>query len=264
MNFLSRIASAFAFLTILPMPRALLDDSDALKRGRAWFPLVGLFLGAVFFGVAWCAAYLNAPVAAVLVLCAGAWLTRALHLDGLADTFDALGGGRDREHALSIMRDSQNGSFGVTALVLLLLLKFVAIWQIIAGYSESHRYILLFPLIAFPVCGRWIMAWLIQCFPYARQRGKGSAFQAGRLVPDTIIAGLITLLAAGALMGIAGIAALLVITILANLFGMLLNRKLGGLTGDIYGAFGEISEAVFLIIFINAKWIAPLYLLIFK
>ena len=105
--------SAAAFLTRLPVPAAHVPTGGLAQAARA-FPVVGAGVGAAAGGVLWLAAQAGLPplVCALLALAAAALVTGALHEDGLADLADGLGGGRDREAKLRIMRDSRIGAFG--------------------------------------------------------------------------------------------------------------------------------------------------------
>src|SRR5437762_4377431 len=170
------IVAAFAFLTRLPVWRGPLRDAD-LGRSVSFFPLVGLVLGLTLTGLAAALAGTVAPaLIAVLLATLLAALTGALHLDGFADVFDALGGGRgDRARMLEIMRDSRIGAQGAAALTLLLIAKVAALAQL----AERRD---LPSLLAFPTIARWLAALLVVLFPYARAEGLGRAFsgEAGR------------------------------------------------------------------------------------
>jgi adenosylcobinamide-GDP ribazoletransferase len=122
MNPLDDALVAFRYLTILPLPRRRAPGD--LGRAAGWFPVVGLGLGACVALASLLADRLVPPgVGAMLLVALWAGLTGGLHLDGLADSSDGLGGGWSRERALSIMRDARSGPFGVTAIVLVLGLK---------------------------------------------------------------------------------------------------------------------------------------------
>src|SRR3954451_21862996 len=174
---LKPLVAAFAFLTRLPVWRGPLRDVD-LGRSVSFFPLVGLVLGFGLTGLAAALAGHLAPgICAVLLAALLAGLTGGLHLDGFADVFDALGGGRgDRVRMLEIMRDSRIGAHGAAALILLLIAKVAALAQVI----ERHD---LLALLAFPMIGRWLAALLVVLFPYVRAEGLGRAFngEAGRV-----------------------------------------------------------------------------------
>src|SRR5215216_5190362 len=123
---LRRFLLAVQFLTRLPVPRRLITTEDELGRAAAFFPLVGVIVGggaaAVFVLTTLVAA---SPVAVVLALAFTTFITSGFHEDGLADTFDGLGGGWTRERALEIMRDSRIGTYGTLALIFLVLGKYI-------------------------------------------------------------------------------------------------------------------------------------------
>ena len=129
-----RLGLALTFLTIIPASRGHMADSRDLAESMAWFPLVGLVLGglltAAALGLNQC---LPAPASAALLVALLAAATRALHLDGLADTLDGLGGGHNREDSLRIMKDHAVGAFGAVGIVLVLLLKYGLILGIVGG-----------------------------------------------------------------------------------------------------------------------------------
>jgi adenosylcobinamide-GDP ribazoletransferase len=235
------IRSALAFLTVIPVADAQGSPGDRL--GRAYFPavgaLVGLAAGGVFAGVS---ALATGPVAAVAAVATMAVLTGGLHLDGLADAADGLLGGRTPERRLEIMRDSRVGSFGVIALVLLLGGEIAAL----AGLPPLRA------LVALVVAGtlsRWAMLGVVALLPYARPSGLGSAAGGPHLRLDlllgTAIAGL-TLFLDWRRATLA--AALVVLTAAAA--AALARRRIGGATGDVYGATAELCELAALAAFV--------------
>ncbi|MBU3936253.1 MAG: adenosylcobinamide-GDP ribazoletransferase, partial [Proteobacteria bacterium] len=106
---------AIAFLTILPARLPAELPADGLRRSAGFFPLAGWLIGGFLAGEAWLCVWAGLPplVSAVLLVALGAWLTRGLHRDGLADLLDGLGGGQTPERRLAIMKDSATGAFGV-------------------------------------------------------------------------------------------------------------------------------------------------------
>jgi len=235
------LRSALAFLTVIPVADARGRAGERL--GRAYFPavgaLVGLAAGGVFAGVS---ALATAPLAAIAAVATLAILTGGLHLDGLADAADGVLGGSAPQRRLEIMRDSRVGSFGVIALVLLL------------GGEVAALTALPMPraLVALVVAGalsRWAMLGLVALLPYARPSGLGSAAGGPHRLLDLLlgtgIAALILLLdwrrAALA-------AALVVLTALA--VAAVARRRIGGATGDVYGAAAELCELAALAAFV--------------
>jgi len=237
---LRRLRLATAFLTRLPV-RTPAAEPDEVGRSLAWFPVVGLGLGLALVAIARpLATLLRADLVAALLVAVLAAVTGALHLDGLADVFDGLGGGRgDRERTLAIMRDGRIGAHGATALVLVLLVKVMALSAVLqAGELRA--------VALFPVVGRWLAVLSIALFPYAREEGLGRAFADRAGPPELAVATLVTsaTLTWG---GLALFAATAPAALIALGLGVWLTRRLGGLTGDVYGAAIEIGETTFLV-----------------
>ena len=165
------IAASVGFLTRLPMPADLpfVPLSEAMRA----FPLAGALIGVLAGAVLASLAGLGLPAlaAAGLALAALACLTGALHEDGLADTADGFGGGKDRASKLTIMRDSHIGSYGVLALILGLLVK-AACLAALAQDSWLHLVAL---LAATGALSRALMVWLMASTPPARSDGVAHA-----------------------------------------------------------------------------------------
>jgi adenosylcobinamide-GDP ribazoletransferase len=233
---------ALTFLTKLPWPWRGPADETALARSLFWFPWVGALLGLGFW-VAWAGLQkiLPAPAAAALLLGLTVWVTGGLHLDGLADTADGLGGGHTPETALRIMKDSRVGAFGVISLVLALILKF-SLFLSLAAQTHGAAVLVLFPVIS-----RWGMVLLAYLSPYARpEGGLGQAMTLG--VSPRVLAG--ASLAAGVLsvliLGAPGLVLFGAAAALVWLGSLYFQRRLGGITGDILGAANEVLEILVL------------------
>jgi len=236
---------AFAFLTRLPVPSG---PAQPLQLGAAvaWFPLVGAVLGAVqWLGYASLSRALDPLFLGLVLVTLAAALTGALHLDGLADVFDGLGGGRgDRTRMLEIMRDPRIGAHGACALVLLLAGKILASAEL-CSHGQWQA------LWAAPVCSRLAAVLLIRLFPYARVEGLGRAFHDHSRARHVILAVLSSALTLGWI-GVPALALLAVALISAALLALWVQRRIGGLTGDAYGAAIELSE---LSVLFAARWL---------
>ena len=240
MKTLRPLAIAFGFLSRFPIGNGPVAAAD-LGRSLAWFPVVGLAFGGVLAGTAHLLHdHLPAPLLAVSLVALLAALSGGLHLDGLADVFDGLGGGRgDREKTLAIMRDSRIGAHGAIALVLALAAKVAAVHEVLGTGAT-------WPLLCCPILGRWSSVPLVIFFPYARQEGLGKAMtDHGR--PRHFVQA--TLLAAACLAWSGDRALGPAVAALAAALGLALfvRRRLGGLTGAVYGAAIELAEIAFLI-----------------
>jgi len=243
---------AVAFLTRFPVGNLVSCDASDVARSAGWFPLVGVLLGLIYAGVAaLCKDHLPLVVVAVLLVMLDALLTGALHYDGLADTLDGFGGGKDRDDVLRIMRDHNIGSFGGVALVVLVALKATA-YAALLGRSGWIA-----PVILIPTLGRWSILLLAAMLPYARPsesvvRGMGKrSLVMGTLVLVVILAGSLTgsLSAAASLRACIAVGAIVAVTFL---FGRFCRRRIGGITGDTLGANLQIGECTALLVFLWA------------
>jgi adenosylcobinamide-GDP ribazoletransferase len=238
---------AFRYLTVLPLPRSRTPGD--LGRAAAWFPVVGLVLGACLAVASLAADRIVPPVVGAMLLVAlWAALTGGLHLDGLADTFDGLGGGWSRERALSIMRDARSGPYGVTAIVLVLGLKAAAVASLPEGLAWKT-------LVLAPVVGRTGPLLLARLCPPARGEGAGHALATGARWPALVAGGLVAIVVAAALLEGWGIAALCMAALLAWGWAARLRRRLGGFTGDTLGALVEVTEALVLTLTVSLDFL---------
>lgn len=190
---------------------------------------------------------------AALAVAVLAWLTRALHLDGLADTADALGSGRPAPQALEIARKSDIGPFGVVVLVLVLLIQVIALGDLLDRGAGAGA------LVIAVVTARLVMA--ISCtpqFPAARSDGLGATVAGA--VPTwaawlTVIGwGLLFAGSVGRAHGslaALGTASSIVGGLLAGVvLALVARRRLGGVTGDTIGASGELAMTSVLILLV--------------
>lgn len=234
---------ALQFLTVVPPIVRRAPHPDDLGRSEAFFPLVGLLLGGVLALADTLLAAQVAPlVRDVLLVALLAAMTGALHLDGVIDTFDGLFTGATPERRLEIMRDPRAGSYGVVAVVLLLALKLAAL----ASLPPTLR---LPALILAPCLGRWGIVLATGAFAYARPQGMGRDFKESIRWRHVLTAGAIALVAAASIAGAVGVLVWTVVGIAVLLGGNWVSGRLGGLSGDIYGAICETSETAVLAIF---------------
>ncbi len=234
-------AAAWRFLTAFPfLWPADGDEAESLRRAPAMFPLVGLVLGIMAAGLSWAFLRMFPPmVAAALVAAALALFSLGLHMDGLADCADALmSPGRSAEKALEVMKDSRIGAHGAFALSACLAVKFAALASLDPETLPGAA-------LAAPVAGRAAMLFPMTLLPYARPEGLGKAFsmhRPRRALCFAILAACVCLTAAlGPERGGAAILAWLATGLLWTRF---LRRRLGGATGDCYGAVCELAETV--------------------
>jgi adenosylcobinamide-GDP ribazoletransferase len=242
-GFVTELPLAISFLTILPVIDQRRASEDAVAASFAWFPVVGCLIGIALAAEDWLLSYVFAQVIrSVLIVASLTVVTGAVHLDGLADTADALGAGRDRERALDILRDSRVGTFGASAIFFDLTLKILAL-STLAGHRRYAA------LLFAPMLARWAMVTVAWGLPYLRAQGSGTTLLDGKKFGN--IAGIIsvfTLVIFWTLGAIRPIALASVVSIAIVLAMRLFYRRwLGGVTGDLIGACGELVEIAVLV-----------------
>jgi len=234
---------AFSLLTRLPMPH-LPDEDDGFARCVWAYPLVGAVIGALS-ALLWFAgqfAGLGLSLSAGLVIAFQLLLAGAMHEDGIADFADGIGGGRDRDRRLAIMRDSRIGTYGVVALVVIIGLR----WSAIASLG---LHMVLAGLICSALIGRLVMAVLPGILEPAREEGLG-----------TLVAGpsrkalLVALLISAAILflhlpSLVAMVSIIAAILAAGWIGVLAKRSIGGYTGDVLGAAGLAAETAALLVF---------------
>ncbi|MCG8335649.1 MAG: adenosylcobinamide-GDP ribazoletransferase [Proteobacteria bacterium] len=238
MELIRGFITAFRTLSIIPVPG---KDSANFSNALYGFSFVGGVLGAIQFGIVTGFYRLTGnqwPEGLALILVVvGILLTRGMHLDGLADFADGFWGGYNRTRTLAIMKDSFLGTFGVIALITVLLAKWIALVRLfeLTGFAWIASAYLI---------SRTMMVDLIVSFPYAREEGTAGPFIANagkrhRVFSFTWVAGVLYLLN-----GLAGPAALAIVWSLTRFYGMYCMKRVGGITGDLLGAWCEMTETL--------------------
>lgn len=237
----STFGLALTFLTICPWPSRWQAQATAaqLAASLAWYPVVGLLLGGLLLLAASGASLVwPPPVTAILLVILFTIATRALHLDGLADTLDGLGGGQTPEASLRIMKDHAVGAFGAVGLILALLAKYLLLQLCLEAAAWR-------PVLLFPALSRWALVWLAYLSPYARKEGGLGQAMATLAQGRTLTLATISILAAtGLLGGLPGLLSLAVVAALTWLASLYFRQRLGGVTGDVFGAVNEVMELV--------------------
>jgi len=229
-----RLLAALAFLTAIPI--RINFTHQHIGRSLAYFPVVGAILGALLVALdvmlrnVFPSLVVNALLMVAMIL-----FTAALHLDGWMDCCDGLVGHKTLEARMRIMREPQVGAFGVAGGVMMILLKFVAL----ASLTNPLRTLALFSV---PVFSRWAMAYALYVYPYARADGKGNVFKENARRVDLIIATILALAFTLPLAGYIAIAFLVLAWLITLLVARFVMARIGGLTGDVYGALNELVE----------------------
>ena len=235
------LRSAMAFLTVLPAARAKGEPGERL--GRAYFPAIGALIGLASGGVLLVASALFSPwLAAVAAVATMTVLTGALHLDGLADAADGLLGGGDAARRLEVMRDPRLGSFGTTTIVLVLIGEVTSVASMTPVRALSG-------LVIAGALSRLAMLAVVALVPYVRASGLGvaaydPAHRGFDLALGAAIAGIVCFIDWRR-----ALVALPLVALTTGLVVVLARRRLGGATGDVYGATSELCLLATLVVF---------------
>lgn len=242
---------AVTFYTIIPIP--LKWQGDFLRIAQ-WAPWVGLGIGGCLVAGDALLQGLGVPVLTRSVWIVFAWvgITRGLHLDGAMDTADGLAV-TDPQQRLVVMQDSRTGAYGVIAALAILGMKVAALHDQAGYHQAGDHQAVAWGLILAAGWGRWAQLVAIAYYPYLKPTGKGAFHKRGLRYPQDVLWGLTGLILAqiafGFLNALAWPGALLTGGMgfaIALSTSYLFYRRLGGHTGDSYGAVVEWTEAIFL------------------
>ncbi|WP_414565195.1 MULTISPECIES: adenosylcobinamide-GDP ribazoletransferase [unclassified Anabaena] len=238
-----KFLSSIIFYTAIPLP----DIKGLDFQGVAHLaPLVGLLIGGILGLCDTGMNYLGMPVLTRSALVVGIWIamTGGLHLDGAMDTADGLAVGNP-ERRLEVMTDSATGAFGAMTAIALILLKTAALVDM-----EQNRWLILMAACGW---GRWGQQLAIACYSYLKPTGKGAFHKQAIRSSQDLLPGLLLLLSLSGLLWLLdsqsvffALGMILAGSAIATLTGAWFNHKLGGHTGDTYGAVVEWTEALFL------------------
>ncbi len=244
---------ALMFYTRIPCPKSTSHAPAYLNKATRFFSLIGWIVGGISFLTFWVSNWLfeHISMATLIALAMGIWVTGAFHEDGLADTFDGFGGGWNKEKILEIMKDSRIGTFGVLALIFLMLFKWVALQNILIHTDNSAEILLIF--LSFHSLARLNAANIIFSSRYAREdeqsKAKPIAQSYGKAeVVGVYVFGLLPLvfLSCWKIMALWTAIPLGLLFFFAKRY---FEKWIGGYTGDCLGAVEQLSECCILLTF---------------
>ena len=229
---------AFQLLTIIPIAHSYIASDKQLGYSSLFYPLIGLFIGGILLVAANLFANLSLQIQAALILMLWVVITGGLHLDGLADCADAwVGGMKSKQRSLAIMKDPASGPIAVVTLILVLLLKWSLINQLLIQQD-------LFVLLLTPMLGRLAILLLMQTSNYIRSGGMAEKLVANLPKSAAQALSVLGLLAGSYYVGLLAISLMLMVLLTIRHQSI---KRLGGVTGDVYGAAVELVEVAVLL-----------------
>ncbi len=240
---MKRLLLSITFLTRLPIPLGKNISNEDMGKTTPFFPLVGIFIGLLLVGINYILSFILPGFAInIIIIVSIIVITGGFHLDGLMDTCDGFFSGKDRERTLEIMHDSRIGAMGAIGAICIFALKFAFLNAVNAENKLKA-------LLLFPMFGRWSMVFAISFFPYAGTKpGLGSLFVKHAKKSYMFWATIPVIILSVPLLRWRAFPIIIVIFLITWLIGRRFSNKLGGLTGDTYGAINEIIETLSLAI----------------
>lgn len=234
---------ALQFLTILPVRGPAKVEPADFGRSIAFFPLIGLLVGAILAVADHVAGQiLPPPIPSALTIALALVLTGALHFDGWLDLCDALVSHRTPEERLAILRDSRTGGYAVAGGIALVLIRFSAL-AALTGPTRSET------LILMAAWGRLGIAYAVFAHPYGRTEPRPGRFLKDTMTGSRLGVALVTALVPTLLLwGARGLIVAAASWIAAEGLARIARSRLPGLTGDVYGAINEVVEVTVLLV----------------
>ena len=232
----NEIVVAFQFLTRIPMPSTAFE-AGSLSRATRFFPLVGLVVasGAVLLQKL-LMFHMGRPLVTLIVLIYLVLITGCLHEDGLADTADGFGGGRTKDQILAILKDSRIGSYGATALVLSLLARYLLLASLPLEHFAAY-------VISSHVLCRWSSMPLSYFLPPAREEdGQGARIAKLTSLATLTFGSIFSFAVVAFALRWSAVAPVLIAIFTFAVSGWFYARKIGGVTGDCFGATNQLTE----------------------
>jgi len=239
---MSGLIIAFQLLTRLPI-RTAQPTPRQISESYYFYPIVGFLIGitavmlrrllTIIFPLSF---------SITLVLAFLIWITGGLHEDGLADAADAMGAGWTPDERLTIMKDSRIGAFGAAILILALLAKYSALTSMDSVRLDAS-------IVTAQILGRWIFL-PMGFFNHPARAGLGSEFMKGLTAKAVIIGTTIAISAVTLLCRMRGVLAVVTAVAVTVLACVYFRRRLGGITGDCFGATFQLVEIATYAIFL--------------
>ncbi|MGG6231443.1 adenosylcobinamide-GDP ribazoletransferase [Tenacibaculum sp. SDUM215027] len=235
--------TAVLFFTRIPCPKWVNHSPEILNKSSRYFSLVGIVVGSIAALAYFTFSYIfPTDIAIVISMISSIWITGAFHEDGFADVCDGFGGGWTKEKILTIMKDSRLGTFGVSGLVFILAIKFLALYHL-----QNLSVNLILVIISGHSMSRFIATVLLYTHEYVRD------IDSSKIKPTTKQMSSKSLLIS-AIFGVVPLfffqkpmmfLVLLPLLVTYLYMGHFFKKWIGGQTGDCAGALQQVAEIVF-------------------
>jgi adenosylcobinamide-GDP ribazoletransferase len=249
MEELKALILSIQFMTGIPIPINIDVKEDKIYKIASYFPVVGLLIGGILY-----IAYLllkdlfSREIVMTFLVAFSYILTRGMHIDGLADTFDGLFSNKEREKIIEIMKDSRLGTNGVLALVFMVILKILFL-------SDIRQSLLFSALLVSPVIARLSVVFSIAISKSARGgKGLGGLMLGKAGIREFVIAFVISIATSYFILPLAVFVKILTISLFVTyIVSKYISLRIGGMTGDTLGAVNELAELTALICFVSVS-----------
>lgn len=251
MNLLQTFAVAFSMFSALPMPQFAWNKNN-MRYALVAFPFIGVVVGLALAGWQWLCGWLGLPV----LLCgAGLCLlpvaiTGGIHLDGYADTWDAISSHGTVEKKQAILKDPHMGAFAAIHLCMYFVLS-LALWCAAPAMDWKTA-------VGMFVLSRALSGLAVATFPMAPHTGLAHTF--ADAADKTRVARLLLVFTgvAGALLclqGVSGAVMLAAALAVFTYYRFSLQKQFGGLSGDLAGWFLQVAELAMLAAFVFTDYL---------
>lgn len=233
---MKRLLLMITFFTRIPVKYPYEYKEDDLIKGIYYFPVIGLIIGLFLYLISMFSKYLDRPIVSVFIWVGYLWITGGLHIDGLSDTVDGIFSNRDRQKTLEIMKDSRIGTFGVLAIIIIIMLN-----VILVNYIDFNI------LILVPIAGRCCAIISCSMSEYARKgMGMGKAFVENSDRKKRIVA-IIFMILSAIIIHVQWVFSMVLCIVFTIYITNYIRKRIGGMTGDTIGFVIEVTQTFFIL-----------------
>jgi adenosylcobinamide-GDP ribazoletransferase len=250
--------TALMFYTRIPCPKNIDHSPEYINKATRYFPLIGWIVGAISFLIFWLSSFLfDSNIAVLFSLIAGIIVTGAFHEDGLADVFDAFGGGWTKEKILEIMKDSRVGAYGVIALIFLFAIKYFSLNDFLIKIDSKNYLFIALLFICYHSLARFTAVNIVFTSQYSREdeTSKAKPIAKSHSYKEVIGAYFFGLLPLVFLcfLNLKYCLVLLPLFLLYFFSKRYFQKWIDGYTGDCLGAVEQLAECIIILTFL-ALW----------